>query len=329
MDINTIPWQYIAHLTLLTICSLTVLAIIAFPIMGIVGQILSLMRQRTAYAKCAKQITQLTLILGWIVTLFSLIPLWMRLSPPMLSFIQAQENNVQGLPFNEYLQPIYTSVYLQMHLYTFALLLAATLFITFFYALWSKWKEHRILIQSLALVSSCWYATAVYCIFCVFHADSLVAQGMKLPETLNAFLSPSMDATFWKAIPYLLPLSFALAAGLACVWLLMRRSRDDFGRDYYAQMLVWCAKWARNSWFLFWTILLVLVGVQWADLLKQENYLTNTEFIRSVAFMFMWLIPGILWTIAIKSAHPLRHKITLVLAFIFSVCSIIPIYLTL
>ncbi len=326
MDFTTIPWQPIAELTLIVLCSLFFLVIMALPIISISGQTLSLIRQRSAYAKCAKQITLLALFLGWTITLASLYPLWLRVSPPLLALIA--QVAVDGQPIN-YLglwEPIKASAYLQAHVYGVGLLLAASILLSIFYARWSAWKNNRILLQSHAIFAACWYAMAFYSTLCILQADEALTLGIAHPLTLNAFFMPSFDANFWSILPYIPPLSFALAGGFACVWLILRRNKDDFGRDYYAQMLPWCAVWARNAWLVFWLILLALTGVQWITLLQQENYLQNPEFIRSVAFVLLWLIPGILWAIAIKSAHPLRHKATLILAFILGTCSIVPLY---
>ncbi len=329
MDFNNIPWQEILHYALIVLCSLSFLSLISLPIMSICGQILSLIRERSAYAKCAKQITLLAVYLAWIITLAGLVVAGLRVSPSILALINNPENATMGLPFAAYLEPIKQSIYLQIHVYTATLLLAATILLSFFYARWSVWQEQRIVLQCLAIVSSCWYAMSLYATLCIYHADSAFSEGITHPLSLNAFLKPSLESNIWNVVPYLLPLSFAFAGGLSCVWLIMRRKKDDFGRDYYAQMLPWCASWARNTWLFFWMMMLVVTGLQWIELLQQENYLTNPEFLRSVGFMLMWLIPGILWAIVIKSTHPLRHKATLFLAFLFSICSIVPLYIAL
>ncbi len=327
MDFTTIPWQSIAELACIVLCSLFFLTIVSLPIMSISGQTLSLIRQRTAYAKCAKQITQLAIYLGWIITLLSLYPLWLRISPPILALVA--QAGVDGQPLN-YLglwAPIKASVYLQAHVYSFGLLFAASTLLSIFYACWKHWKEHRVFLQCLALVASCWYAMSLYSSLCIVYMDiTFPLDIVSYPLTLNDFYMPSFEASIWGVLPYILPLSFALGAGFACVWLILRRNKDDFGRDYYAQMLPWCASWARNAWLVFWLILLGLTGMQWIQMLQTENYLTNPYFIRSVAFVLLWLIPGILWAITIRSAHPLRHKATLILAFIFGMCCIVPLY---
>ncbi len=322
----TIPWQNIIEMSIITLCSLFLMVIVALPIMSISGQILSLIRQRSAYAKCAKQLASLALFLGWFMTLSCFYPLWIRVSPSILELISKMTVDGQAINYLALWEPIKASVYLQAHVYAAGLLLFASIFLSIFRFSWKVWKKHRLILQCLAIVASCWYAMAFYGIICIISADNALALGIEYPLSLNAFYVPSLDSSLLTVILFLLPLSFALAGGIATFWLIIRRNRDDFGRDYYAQMLPWCASWARNAWIFYWLILLSVTALQWLDLLQKENYLSNPEFMRSVAFVFMWLIPGILWAIVIKSAYPLRHKFTLILAFIFSLCSIVPLY---
>ncbi len=328
MDFTTIDWQHTLHMSIILLSSLSFLAVSALPFMAIGGQTLSIMRQRTAYAKCAKQVTLLALILGWGITLASLWPLWLRISPSLLPLLPLTPEDGQAIDLKAFLQPIMSDVYLQAHIYVAALLLGASLCLTLFYALWKQWKMHRVAIQCLALIASCWYFMSLLGTLSILSADTAMEQGLKHGINLQRFFVPNFDSSYWNAAPYVLPLAFAMAGGLACLWLMIRRQRDDFGRDYYAQMLPWCASWARNAWLIFWILLLVTTSIQWMSLVQQDNYLSSPEFIRSVAFLLLWLIPGILWTIAMRSEHPLRHKATLFLAFLFGMMSIVPIYMS-
>ncbi len=323
MDFTTIPWHDIGNMSLIVLCSLFFLAVTMLPIMSISGQTLSLTRQRTAYAKCAKQLTLLALFLGWILTLASFWPLWLVLSPHLLPLIP-----VDGQPFDYtlLLAPILENVYLQAHISVVGLLFGATLCLTLYFSLWKHWKNYRVLIQCFALVAASWYALSLFGTLSIICADNAFALGIPYAQTLPLFFTPSLESTFWNGAPYVLPLAFAMAGGLGSIWLILRRQRDDFGRDYYAQMLPWCTSWARNGWLVYWLILVVTTALQWMTLMQQENYLSNPEFIHSSLFLLLWIIPGVLWTIAIRSEHPLRHKATLVLAFIFGMMAIMPIY---
>ncbi len=344
MDFTTIPWQEIGELSLIVLFSLSFLAVVALPLMGIGGQTLSLIRQRSSYAKCAKQVTVLALILGWIITLASFYPLWKSLSPSILPFLPMHFLDGQSMDIKAFFshmadgallqnifqkavwEPVAQSVYLQAHVYATGLLLLASICLTAFFKLWNKWKTHRVAVQCLALVSSTWYGMALFDALSIMSADTALASGVPYATRSENFFIPSLEATFWNGAPYVLPLAFALAGGLACIWLLLRRHRDDFGRDYYAQMLPWCASWARNGWLLYWLILMATTAIQWMNLVQQENYLSSPDFIHSCLFLLLWSIPGILWTLVMRSEHPLRHKPTLILAFVFAMMTIVPIY---
>ncbi len=325
MDFTTINWQHMGYMALILLCSLCFLAVIALPLMSMAGQTLSLIRQRTAYAKCAKQVSLLALILGLALTLFSFWPLWQRLSPPLLALLPVDG---QSIPWAELWQTVSGKAYLLAHVYAVGLLVGATVCLCVFHALWKHWKTHRVAIQCLALVAACWYGMSLFATLSIISADSAQALGMAPSNNLQKFFVPSLESTFWNGAPYVLPLAFAMAGGLSCVWLLLRRRSDDFGRDYYAQMLPWCASWARNGWLIFWLILLASTTLQWVNMAQQENYLSNPVFVQSVGYVLLWLIPGILWTLPMRSEHPLRHKVTLVLAFVFGMMSIVPIYLS-
>ncbi len=326
MDFTTIPWQNIADIALIMLSSLLLLTITALPYMSISGQTLSLIRQRSSYAKCAKQLSLLALILGILASLACLYPLWLRVSPHILPLLPVDG---QPLALPPLIAPIKASIYLQAHLYVTALIWGATLCMTIFFACWKHWKTHRILLQCFAIIAGSWYALALFGSISIISADRALALGIPHATNFSSFFLPSLESSFWNAAPYALPLAFSMAGGLGALWLMLRRNKDDFGRDYYAQMLPWCASWARNAWLVFWLILLITSAIQWVNLVQQANYLSSPEFMYSVAFLLLWLIPGALWTLPLRSKHPLRHKITLILAFIFGMMSIAPIYISL
>ncbi len=325
MDFSIITGQQSVHMLLILLCSLCFLSVTVLPIMAMAGQTLSLIRQRTAYAKCAKQISLLALILGWVLTIAGGYFFWLRLGPTILAHMPTE-----GQSLNLYIiwQNIHKETYLLAHMYAQGLLVGATLCLTLFYALWKHWKNHRVFIQCFALVAACWYGMSLFATLSIISADAAITLGTIPEQSLHNFFLPSMESTYWNAAPYALPLAFALAGGISCIWLILRRNIDDFGRDYYAQMLPWCTSWARNGWLIFWLILFASTALQWVNLLHQDDYLSSPVFMQSVAYVLLWLIPGILWTITMRSQHPLRHKATLVLAFLFGMMSIVPIYMS-
>ena len=63
-----------------------------------------------------------------------------------------------------------------------------------------------------------------------------------LPINHPAFLPP-WNSPFWPLAALWLPLSLALAAGLGLIYVLLRRTRDDWGRDYYRFAPPFLGKW--------------------------------------------------------------------------------------
>ncbi len=321
------------QMAIILLVSVPLLAIVGMPIMIISGQILSILRQRTSYAKCAKQITKLALILSFILCIVGLGFLWLRLGPTILTLIQQASSQMttstelHNLTWTQLFSANPNVVHIQADAILWLTMLCASLLMLAVYILWPSWEDNRLVHQSIALVSSFWYGLVVYGILCIISAEHGLKIGMSYPQSLGALFMPSFESNFWNSAPYLPPLAFALCGGMVSVWLIIRRNIDDFGRDYYASMLKWCAAWARSAWFILWFILTGTTAFKWINSLKLENYLTSPEFLHGALFLLLWLIPGILWTLVSRSETPLRHKMTLVLAFVLGMCIIAPLYI--
>ncbi len=332
--------QEILTMAIILLLSVPLLSLVGLPIMVIVGQILSILRKRSAYAKCARQITNLSLILGFVICLVGIAALWLRHDSTLFHLIKqiganftsvtinTQDPEVQNITWKALFSATPDMVNIQADIIICLTLLAATALMVLVKILWPQWEEKRIIHQSLAIVSSFWYALAAYGVVCVLSAHFSLSFGIAYPTSLESFFMPSFETSFWSSGPYLPPLAFSLAGSLASVWLIIRRNYDDFGRDYYAGMLKWCAAWARAAWFVLWFMFVGTTILQWVSTLRSENFLTSPDFIYGAMFLLLWLIPGILWSLAIRSATPLRHKMTLVLALMLSMCIIIPLYMS-
>ncbi|WP_319466480.1 hypothetical protein [uncultured Pseudodesulfovibrio sp.] len=101
-------------------------------------------------------------------------------------------------------------------------------------------------------------------------------------------------------------LTIAAAAGLSCAYLVLRRNKDDFGRDYYNFTLKLAARWAAIPMVGF----LACQGWMFATL--PESFKTMTM---GTPLGFVWAgataigaICTILWLIIARSAAPLQLK---------------------
>ncbi len=329
MNISMPHWQTIFEMFTILVCSVALLSLISLPIMVLFGQNLSLIRKRSAYEKCAKQLSLLTCILGWFMNVVVLWPLWQRISPHIheqISQANQADATSQIFDFTHVWAYFTNTIPLQAVTFVWASLFFATLIISYYHSNWSHWKDYRLTHQCATIFAACWYAFTLYAIICIFYAEKNLVLGIAYPQSATELFSPNFEASIWNSIPFLPALAFALGGGLAAVWLIIRRHKDDYGRDYYANMLPWCASWARNAWFLVWFLLVGITAVGWIGLLQEGNYLQNPEFLRSALLLMLWVIPGILWTLCLKSNTPLRHKGTLILAFFLAMAFIIPLY---
>ena len=165
-------------------------------------------------------------------------------------------------------------------------------------------------------------------------ADLRLASIINLPQAegttilLDDALLPVWGTSYAAAVCFALPLLLGMPAAFGAVWLLLRRKRDDFGRDHYNTVLPWCAAWARNAWGLVWLLLLVFSGLD-IYRLTQAGSLVTEDGITAGIRVLLWLIPPLLWHMTARSAAPLRHKVGLVLALIISCAFMLPFFMDL
>jgi len=96
------------------------------------------------------------------------------------------------------------------------------------------------------------------------------------------------------------------AAGLSCAWLIMRRNKDDFGRDYYNFSLRLAARWA----FIPMVGVLAVQGWLFASLPE-----TVCTLVTGTPLGLVWaagaalsLVCAIIWLLIARSESPLRLK---------------------
>ena len=106
---------------------------------------------------------------------------------------------------------------------------------------------------------------------------------------------------------------FCLGPGCGGAWALMyllkRRNRDDFGRDYYRHMSPLGARWA-----LAFTLQVPFAAWMARDILKtpwQELMHQDMSWAFGV-FLVLAALAAILWSKVLKSTHPMREKAAMI-----------------
>lgn len=288
------------------IVALPLAALLAFAGMGFMSataRILSFTRKRSSYDKCARQLALLGLILGWLLLIGGRV--WL--------FFTQEAYTPDSLP--GFLVEI-----------SWAMLSVGVLLISLYYVLWKMLAKMPTLHVTLGILSGVQGCAAVFMTLASARLLAAFARPDAAGLTLGDLFLPGWGAPFWSALCYTLPLILAMPAAFGALWLPLRRKQDDFGRDHYNVMIPWCAGWARNAWTVFW-LLLVVSSIMQIQQQWQGGIFTAQDAMLQSGRLLLWLIPLLLWTMVRRSAIPLRHKLSLLIALLIAISFMLPFYL--
>ena len=274
------------------------------PFFAIASEAISIRTKRGFFARAASQITQMTLTIG-IIAAFSIggLVAWAIMKDPAI----LNDTNLLAAPF---LLPLAVSG---------GALLAAILLLAVYLAVRPQkglaGPGHLI----VGILASLCAAFSFFC--CIGVVRRLLHSppdgDMTLPwmPQLLQFFSIPADSFFWPLLIQSIPLGLAFAAAFACIWLLLMRGKQDYGRDYYTFALPYCARWAAGF-----TLLAVCAGVY---VFHESRAIMLPELSNEPSLLLdgltagLPLLAGLIWLLIARSAHPMRHKISVTLACIF------------
>lgn len=277
------------------------LAALCAPATAVVTEIGYSIRKKAFLDKCAMQISQSALV-NAVFILFALA------AGAYLIISQTQPELLQPpIPW----QPVIL----------FSPVFAAICLLLLYTATWQLLKKVRPLHIFLGLLAALLFLGVLF-------LGTLLAANIQQPMLFTLLYddpAPVLLALFndflitppmWAMAGYLVCAGAAFGMSLAQVWLILRRGRADYGRDYYAFAMQYCARIA-----LAFTVLATgLVGaVYW--LLRQT---TPPELSQPHDPGILLIAAGLplccclLWLVIAKSAMPMRHKPGAVFAFVFS-----------
>lgn len=270
-----------------------------------ISKIIATSRNRPGFNKLARQLAFIGLVLGWLLLIGSRI--WLYYMQPLL------EPN---------------SLYAFMNEISWLLLSIGVLIVSVYYSLWGLLKNMPVLLSTIGMIGAAQNTIALASILCAIRLGKLAnAPGMAtfaLPDLFpNTFNDP-----LYSVACYTIPLFFGMAGAVSACWLIARRKKDDFGRDYYGQMLPFCCSWARLGWFLLWLMVLVSSSLQiWRN--YQLHTLDMEEIIVDCSRLLFWLVPVLLWTPIIRSKVPMRLTLLAFAALVVCMLFMLPYYLEL
>lgn len=234
------------------------------------------------YDKCSRQLAVLLLRLSWTLLLVG----------PALAYVRGG--------FSTSLPPLPILICL-------GLVLVQSLCATLYALCWIR-RSSRVLRALPGLLAAGSAFGLLYAFAILLYVPGAGAATSSLLEAVLRFLPPrNWDSCSLMQFPVL---ALVLAGGMGAVWLICRRKKDDFGRDYYTSMLSWCVRWAHGFWLLFWLLLAGGAVAPLCDALWQEHL---PDLMAVSLRTVPWLLPALLWSLALYSAFPLRHKVSIVL----------------
>ena len=257
------------------------LAALGVPLLAAAAELMARVQRKAFLEKFAQHLT----VMGFSLLVLVLIVSGGGAALAALRFPEVMERlHVPGSP----LYPFYGS-------------LAAVLVVHGLYRFgWRLPKGLHLVLGALAGLAS---LTAIYLSLPALRGFA----AMLTPETApDPGLLPGLGSPFWPCLVQYIALAPALAGAMALLFLLYRRDRDNFGRDYYAFSMRLAARWA---------VLCVLpaLAVQPWILFSLEPGMralvlaSPMALLWGLAALLMALCAGLWWAVA-KSGSPMRLK---------------------
>jgi hypothetical protein len=290
-DLTTLAlWAALAALALLAW-----LSALGSPVLSASAEILADVRSKVFYHKFAQQMSRAGLI--WLLLALLLTGLVMALRIAETSMLLSFLNEQPML-----LLPLVVALTL---LISCALLHATT---------WRRLKESRGLHKLLGLLAALASLASIWFAFSLCRLLAILDQTAPAIRIQDHFLIPA-TAPFWLQLGLVVMLALACAGGLGLAYTVIRRNKDDWGRDYYGFALRLGAGWILLSLgllvgFLGWLASMYFQAILAlaADPILRAGVIiaASALLVAILAYLFVW-----------RTATPLRHKPVIGLAVLF------------
>lgn len=290
--------QFTAQMLPKAIVDFTTLAAIGTPILAVILEITAKARKKVFYDKLAQQIAALSLILYLLFILC--------MSGAVLYF-------TRQMPW---LKDWFINPASPVMMFYITLGLSLLGLIPYKYS-WKKLKKQKPLHVTLGIIgilggiSSIHVATVIMKTFFSLQTASPTPIVPQVPFYTHFLELPGIPALCLAGIYLIMAISFAATAG--GLYLVLRRNKDNFGRDYYKFSLPVIAKWALIPTFAQLTaviaILYYMIGSN--TQLLYQNMPTAIALGTSLGLIILCCA---IWIVTCKSETPMRHKIGLGLA---------------
>lgn len=289
------PLEVIAFSLGIGLGLLAFLAACCGPFLAVVSEWLSVIKKRSFYKKVARQLSLMSLTLGSLI---------FALFITALVFLTRQQPELLIPP---YVYPLFVVV---------GMATLGELFLVAYVLNWNPQKKASFFHAWLGLKAGGCAAVALFLgagfLRRILHTPPEAMDGAPLLDQFISFFSIPLHSLFWPLLVESIALGCAAAGALGAVWLLMLRSRQDYGRDYYNFALPYCAKWA-TAGTLAAIPPAIFVYFQTANIMLPElSHAPSLPLL--TAACALPLLASWLWIALSKSPTPLRYKIGVIVA---------------
>ncbi len=190
-------------------------------------------------------------------------------------------------------------------------------FFLLYRGLWQKMKERK---RAHAVIGIASAVSLWFFMYCAAASFRLFTLRLDLPNEFSLFFLPGLDSSFWPVAAQALCLSASLAGAFSAVYLLLRRNKDDFGRDYYNATLRQASRWA------FFAGIPQILCAAWlfSNLWPSLEIIGGLEAIQLplAASAALALAGCALWGVVSFQGNALRFKLMIVGAWLLSLISL-------
>nr|WP_321514449.1 hypothetical protein [uncultured Pseudodesulfovibrio sp.] len=271
----------IAFLLVPALFSLLGMGAIGSPAIAVLGEMSAKTKKRVFFDKYAQQIGSMGLIL--------LI---------LLLIVQGAAYGVALTKFPQYIHALFTLE--SPLLNTFAAFGVFAIFSIIYFTTWTKMRNTKVLHISLGMIAA---LAALTCVALAIPAKIawMLSHSTPTDETLSAATAMILPMSIMYAL-----LTMAAAAALSATYLVLRRNKDDFGRDYYSFSLRLAARWATLP-------MLGFLGCQvWLYATLPASF---KSIVTGTPLAFVWsgvvalgAICALIWILIARNESPLRLK---------------------
>ncbi len=326
MGIQAYDLGFMAEMLLINFMVLLVMATGGTPLVALVAERLGIAQKRVFLDKFASQITTMGVILGLSSLPFAAGVWFMGWGGSWL-VLYLKDPNLPLPPFSLALAGQASLLTAGFYVLTLCLLLL-------YKFTWKSLSKSKTLHSLLGILATLAGFGTLFLFVLVQRMKVLFPDVHPADQDLSQFFTSLVNeggnSAFWPLFGVSVGIIIVSAAALGLVYMVLRRKKDDYGRDYYNYGLKHCATWAVSGA----TICLALGGwvaaVMFPELLHLELGAPKVHLF-AIGLLCM-VIACICWGLVRGSQTPLRHKpaiflgATLLLAALH--CQVVSLILT-